>query len=124
MALLTPSRKTAASGKDSRFFARISSADKNLIEEAAAIVGQSAATFVITQARQVASRLLQEENVIRLNEAESRRVVAALLAPPKPPTQAFREALADYRSTVISDVNPDSPALPAKRASRKKAGSA
>ncbi len=124
MATLSPSRKAKVKGKDNRFFARISSSDKHLIEEAAALSGQSAASFVITQAREAASRLIEPQNVTRLNRAESRRLVEALLAPHKPTTKAFRDALENYRNTVISDVNPSSPALLAKHASGKKAGSA
>jgi uncharacterized protein (DUF1778 family) len=115
-------QKTPSKGKDTRFFARISTVDKALIEEAADIVGQSTATFVISKAREAATQLLNGQNVIRLNREESRRVVNTLLSPPKPPTQAFLKALKEYRETVISDVNPNSPALLAKRASAGNTG--
>ena len=97
--------------KNSRLFARISLDDKNLIEKAAAIVGHSAATFVITQAREAASRLVETHETIRLNQAESRNLMQVLLAPPAPPTERMRRALKLYRETVISDVNPESPAV-------------
>lgn len=46
---------------------------------------------------------------IRLNLEESKSLVEALTSPPKPPTEAWKRGLADYRRNVISDVNPDSP---------------
>ena len=105
----TASRKGKQTGKDTRFFARVSSGDKRLIEKAAAVTGQSVGAFVIAQAREAATRLVDEHNVIRLNKEESRRLVKALLAPPKPPTAAMKKAMREYRKSVISDVNPDSP---------------
>lgn len=115
-------QKTSTKGKDTRFFARISTADKALIEEAASFAGQSAATFVVSTAREAAERVIGERKVIRLNLEESRRLVEALLAPPKPPTKAFLKGLQLYRETVISDVNPNSAAvLAAHKAARKAA---
>ncbi len=101
-------RKAKQAGKDTRVFARISSGDKRLIEKAAALNGQSLGAFVIAQARTAASELLKEHSVIRLNVEESRRLVKALLAPPRPPTAAMKRAWKQYRETVISDVNPHS----------------
>ena len=113
MATMTAPRptksKVAPKAKDTRFFARISSTDKHLLEQAAMIEGQSVASFVIAQAREAASLLVESPRVIRLDAKESRRLVAALMAPPRPPTPAFRKALKVYRETVISDVNPRSP---------------
>lgn len=112
-------RKAKPTGKDTRFFARVSSGDKRLIEKAAAVTGQSVGAFVIAQAREAATRLVEERNVIRLNKEESRRLVRALLNP-KPPSKAFLKAMKEYRETVISDVNPNSAALLAKRAAAGK----
>ena len=102
-------RTTATRGKDSRIFVRISSSDKVLIQKAATISSQSVASFVIAQAREAATLLVETSKVIRLNAEESRRLVEALMAPPKAPTPAFKKALKAYRETVISDVNPCSP---------------
>lgn len=109
MATITAPRPPKTKAKDARFFARISSTDKQLLEQAATITGQSVATFVITQAREAASLLVETPRVIRLDAAESRRLIDALMAPPKAPTPAFKKALRSYRETVISDVNPRSP---------------
>ena len=95
--------------------ARISRLDKALIEKGAAIAGQSVANFVISRAKSAAEELVEEGRVIRLTREDSRRVVEALLNP-KPPSKAFLKAMKEYRETVISDVNPNSAALLAKRA--------
>lgn len=120
MIATSAARKSANSSKNARFFARISATDKRLIEEAASLSGQSAATFVVSTARRAAADLLSERRVIRLNAEESRRLVGALLAPPKPPTKKFLKGLEIYRESVVSDVNSNSGAVLAKhRAARK-----
>lgn len=118
MPSVTAPRK-AKQTEDRRVVVPISSSDKRLIEEAAALTGQSIGAFIIAQARTAASELL-EHSVIRLNVEESRRLVKALLAPPRPPNAAMKRAFKKYRETIISDVNPNSPALLAKLASTKK----
>ncbi len=115
-------RRPPTKGKDTRFFARISRADKTLIEEAASLSGQSTATFVVSTAREAAERVLHKRGGIRLNLEESRRLVAALLAPPKPPTKAFLKGLKLYRESVISDANPNSAAVLAAHKLARKAG--
>jgi uncharacterized protein (DUF1778 family) len=112
---IAPSKSKA---KDTRLFARVSSADKRLIEKAAALKGQSVGAFVITQARNAASELIEEHSLIKLNREESRRFVKALLAPPRPPTEAMKRALKVYRETVISDVNPESEKVRQRRRSK------
>ena len=118
MATLT---KTHEKRKDDRLVARVSHEDKAVITKGAMLAGQSVGGFLLEHARKAASMLIQDRNIIRLNEEESRRLVGALLAPPRPPTEAMKRALKQYRETVISDVNPDSAALLAKCASAKKA---
>ena len=80
--------------------------------------GQSVGAFVITQARNAASDLVEEHSAIRLNREESRRLVKALLAPPRPPTEAMKRALKLYRETVISEVNPESEKVRQRLSSR------
>ena len=118
---MTTLTKSHEKRKDDRLVARVSHEDKAVITKGAALAGQTVGGFLLEHARKAASMLIQERNVIRLNEAESRRLVEALLAPPRPPTEAMKRALKQYRETVISDVNPNSPALLAKRASAGKA---
>ena len=91
--------------KEERLVARVSRADKELIEQAAGVAGVSVTTFVISYARRAAETLIREEGVIRLTAEESRRLMDALLAPPAPPTAVAKKALARYRRNVLSDVN-------------------
>jgi uncharacterized protein (DUF1778 family) len=95
--------------KEDRLVARITRADKELIERGAAVAGQSVANFVIAHARQAAETLIREEGIIRLTAEESRRLVDALLAPGQAPTAAMKKSLKRYREAVISEVNPESP---------------
>lgn len=105
-----PSRtKAAFKGKDTRLIARISTSEKLLLKKAAMLTGQSISAFVITQAREAATLLVESPRITRLDAKESRRLVDALMAPPKAPAPAFKKALKAYRERVISDVNPRSP---------------
>jgi uncharacterized protein (DUF1778 family) len=63
------------------------------------------ATFVIAHAREAAARVLSEHQAIQLSAVESRRFVEALLAPPRPATQAMRAAIRAYRKLVKSDLD-------------------
>ena len=92
--------------KTERLVARISPSEKALIEKAAEIEGRKVAPFAVTHLVNRARKIIQEAETIRLNEAESRRFVEALLAPPRKPTPAFKRAFEAYRERVVSDVNP------------------
>jgi uncharacterized protein (DUF1778 family) len=94
--------------KEDRLVARVSRADKEVIERGAKVAGISVANFVISHARNAAEVLIREDGVIRLTAEESRKLMDALLAPPSPPTAAAKKALARYRQSVLSDVNPAS----------------
>ena len=91
--------------KRERLVARVSAEDKAIIRQAAAIAGQSVGSFMLAEARKAAVQTLEMRQRILLNAAQSRRLVDALLAPPRPPTERMKRALKLYRKTVISDVN-------------------
>ncbi|CAA6676952.1 MULTISPECIES: DUF1778 domain-containing protein [unclassified Lentimonas] len=95
-----------AQRRTERLVARINPQEKALIQKAAEIEGRNVARFVVQNAVERARKVIQEAETIRLNEAESREFVEALLAPPRKPTPAFKRAFKAYRDTVISDVNP------------------
>ena len=97
--------KPYRSPKGERLVARISPDDKTLIARAAALCGQSLASFVLAQAHQAALDTLEARERIVLNAAQSRRFVEALLAPPRPPSPALLEAAQAYRATVKSDLD-------------------
>jgi uncharacterized protein (DUF1778 family) len=98
--------KSPVRTKEDRLVARVSRVDKELIERGAEVAGVSVANFVISHARKAAEALIREEGLIRLTADESRQLMDALLSPPSPPTAAAKKALARYRQTVLSDVNP------------------
>ena len=90
----------AKSRKSDRLVARLTPADKALLERAAGLEGCSVAAFVVSHVRAAAEKVVEENEVIRLTAKESRRFVEALLAPPRPPTKRMQKALALYRETV------------------------
>ena len=102
---MTTLTKTRRPPKGERLVARISPDDKAIIARAAALSGQSLASFVLAQARQAALDTLEARERIVLNAAQSRRFVEALLAPPRPPSPALLEAAQVYRATVESDLD-------------------
>jgi uncharacterized protein (DUF1778 family) len=89
-----------ASRRTDRLVARVSPRDKALLERAAVLEGCSVANFVVSHVRAAAEKVVQKHETIRLNEAESRRFIKALLAPPKPLTKKLRDAVALHRRTV------------------------
>ena len=91
--------------KTERLVARVSPGDKALLERAASLEGRSRASFTVEHLVTHAREVIEQREVIRLNEDQTRRFVAALMAPPRKPTPEFRAALRDYRENVISDVN-------------------
>ena len=89
--------------REERLVARVSGTDKQLFARAAALEGMSMATFVVTYARNVARRIVADSDEIKLDAAQSRRFVEALLKPaPVAPTR-LRKAAKDYRRRVTAD---------------------
>jgi uncharacterized protein (DUF1778 family) len=60
---------------------------------------------VTKTARKTAVQTLETRQRIVLNAEQSRRLVEALLAPPRPPTKRMIAALRTYRATVKSDLD-------------------
>src|SRR5580658_7291237 len=86
--------------KSDRLVARVTPEDKALFERAAVLEGCSVGAFVVLKVRAAAEKVVQVHETIRLNQQESRRFIKALLAPPRPATKRFKEALKMYRDTV------------------------
>jgi uncharacterized protein (DUF1778 family) len=72
-----------------------------MIERAAALSGQSVASFVNAHARDAAEMALERHNQIRLNAEDSIRFVEALLARPRMAPKNVMKAFENYRRTVI-----------------------
>jgi len=86
--------------KRQRFVARVTAADKELIQKAAAIEGRSMAKFIITHVREVARQVIHQSNQIQLDADQSRRFVEALLAPPREPAASLKKAVVRHRRQV------------------------
>jgi uncharacterized protein (DUF1778 family) len=97
-------RKIRTQKKD-RLVARVSSDDKTIISRAAAMAGQSVRSFMVAEARKAALQTLETRQRIVSNAEQSRRLVAALLAPPRPPTQRMTAAMRFYKASVRSDLD-------------------
>ena len=86
--------------RSDRLVARITPADKSLLTRAAALEGSSLASFVVSHIRDAAKEVIRRHDSVQLNEAESRRFVEALQAPPTKPTERFTSALKLHQETV------------------------
>jgi len=87
--------------KSDRLVARLTPEDKALFERAAGLEGCSVGAFVVLKVRAAAEKVVRGHESVRLNQSESRRFVKALLAPPRPATKRFKDALKTYRKSVI-----------------------
>jgi uncharacterized protein (DUF1778 family) len=88
--------------REERLVARVSGNDKLLLARAAALEGVSVAAFVVTHARNVARRIVADSDEIRLDAAQSRRFVEALLKPTPAVPSRLRKAAREHRQRVIS----------------------
>jgi uncharacterized protein (DUF1778 family) len=91
--------------KRERLVARVTMDDKSLIAHAAALTGQSVGSFMVAEALKAAVATLESRQRIVLNLQQSRRLVEALLAPPRPPTPRMIAAMRAYKATVKSDLD-------------------
>ena len=85
-----------------RLVARVSGTDKLLFQRAASLEGRSVATFVITHAREMARRIVAEQENIELDAVQSRRFVKALLNPAPAAPNRLKKAAAAYRQRVTA----------------------
>lgn len=89
------------SAKTARLEARITSAQKSIIERAAALEGRTVSDFVVNTVQQAAKAVIAEHEVLRLNDEESRAFIDRVLNPPEP-NNALEQAARDYRDHVVS----------------------
>ncbi|MBS0448418.1 MAG: DUF1778 domain-containing protein [Proteobacteria bacterium] len=83
-------------GRGERLAARITAAQKSLLQHAAALSGRTVSDFVVASAQAAAERVIEEHETIRLTRAEQVAFVSALLEAPKPGPR-LRKAAAKYR---------------------------
>lgn len=79
-----------------RLEARITSAQKSLIQRAAELEGRSVTDFVVASVQEAARRTLADHEIISLSALDSRAFVDALLAPP-PVNARLMESVQRYR---------------------------
>ncbi len=84
------------SEKAERLEARLSRAQKELIQHAADLLGRSLTDFVVTFIQEEAKKIIREHEIITLTTKESKNFVNALLNPPKP-NAALRKAAKRYQ---------------------------
>jgi uncharacterized protein (DUF1778 family) len=85
-----------------RLEARISTELHAMLKRAAEIQGRTMTDFVVSAVQEAAQRAIEQAEVIRLSQADSRRFAEALLSPP-PPTPALERAFERRRRLVTAE---------------------
>ena len=87
--------------RSARLETRLTPDQKALIERAAAYEGRSVTDFVVHTLQAEARKVVEGHETIKLNAAQSRKLVEALLKPAKP-TAALRRAARRHEQLVES----------------------
>lgn len=88
---------TAPKTRSERFDARLSAADKQLLDRAAELTGRSLSEFVLSSAREAAQRTIERYEVMTLTDPRDQAAfVEAMLNPPAP-SRRLRQAIQRYR---------------------------
>ena len=87
------------STRASRLEARVSVAQKTMLQRAAALSGRTLSEFVVASAQEAAKKLIDQNSTIRLSREEQIAFVAALLKPGKPVARLHRAAVAYRQQT-------------------------
>ena len=88
-----------SSTKSARLETRVSPAQKELIERAAAYTGRSVSDFVVAHVEVAAKKVVNEYERIHLDQEQSQILVKALLSP-KRPNKKLRQTMENYRERV------------------------
>ena len=95
-----PSRvQQYSSEKAERLEARLSRAQKELIQQAADLLNRSLTDFVVSCSQQIAEQVIRNHKIISLTTKESERFVRVLLNPPEP-SSALKKAAKRYHSFI------------------------
>lgn len=87
---------TFGTTRDARLEARVSAAQKSLLQQAAAFSGRTLSEFVVASAQDAARRVIAEHESIRLSREEHLAFVQTLLNPPEP-NACLKRAAKAYR---------------------------
>lgn len=90
---------TITRARAERLETRVTTEQKRLIEQAAALQGRSITDFVLSSVQDAAKRAIEEHQRLELSVRDSQAFVEALLNPP-PPNDRLRETVARYRRTM------------------------
>jgi len=85
--------------KEERLEARLPSEAKRQIEYAADLQGRSVSDFVVAAALDQATKIIEQQKVIRLSLEDSEAIAHAILNPPKPNANAIAAAR-HYKETM------------------------
>lgn len=88
----TATQNTPNTTRDARLEARVSAAQKSLLQQAAALSGRTLSEFVVASAQDAARRVIAEHESILLSREEQLAFVKALLNPPEPNARLKRAA--------------------------------
>ena len=94
--MVTSAPEPVAAGKAERLEARITSAQKEILQRAAEIEGRSLTDFVVSSAQATAKRVIQEHEILVLSSKDREVFVNALLNPPAPNAK-LRRAVRRYK---------------------------
>jgi len=81
-----------ATAQDKRLDVRLAADHKNLIEQAASLLGQSVSAFAISTLVAEAGRVVEESTVLRLSNRDRDAFLAALENPPAPSARLRKAA--------------------------------
>jgi uncharacterized protein (DUF1778 family) len=82
-----------------RITARVSDNVRATLEQAAELLGATVNQFVVQTAYVEAQRVLERESVIRLSQADARKVLSLLDNPPRP-NKRLKDAVKEFKGTV------------------------
>jgi uncharacterized protein (DUF1778 family) len=82
-----------------RLETRVTAAQKNLIERAAALQGRTITDFVLTSVQDAARRTIEEHQQLELSVRDSEAFVEALLNP-QPVNDRLRDTVRRYRGVI------------------------
>lgn len=82
-----------------RITARVSDSVRLTLEQAAELLGATVNQFVVQTAYQEAQRVIERETVIRLSQADARKIFSLIDHPPKP-SRSLKKAVNLFKDTV------------------------
>lgn len=91
----------ATNNKTARLEARVTEEQKNLLQRAAMLSGQSLSEFIVNSARDAAVRTISDFELITLTTQESDAFVATLLNPPAPGAR-LQQAAENYKNQTAA----------------------